>query len=223
MGGEGVTDYISTDELAAWMGIPDAADDSRMASSISAASAAIDQWCDRAPAGLGPRGFTPDSAATARIYKANWSDGWTIETHDFWDTASLVVQTDSGDNGTYDSTWTVTRDYVPGPFDASADGRPYYKIFATGGRYFPSSGIGSGMRPRVQVTAKWGWPAVPDAVIEACYLKAARLTRRWQSPEGAGGFTAAGFAAPLVKINTREDPDVIGLLAPYCRLGAIVG
>jgi len=215
-----VTDYISTDELAAWMGIPDSADDSRLASSISAASQAIDDYCDRAPAGQEPGGFSPDSSTSNRVYRAR--DAWTIEVHDFWDASSLVVTTDSGDNGTFDQVWTVTRDYVIGPYN-SLNGKPYNMIYATGSRYFPMSGIGSGMRPRVQITAKWGWSSVPDAVVQACYLKAARLARRWQSPEGSGGFNAAGFSVPLVKITAREDPDVIQLLAPYCGVNAVMG
>ena len=210
-----MTDYISTDELAAYMQIGDAADDAQLANAITASTVAINAWCER--------DFTvASSSASNRVYHT--TDVWNLYTDDF--TTVTAVTTDSGDNGTYDTVWTVTRDYVLYPLNGVVSGIagwPYNHIASTGFRYFPISGLGSTLRPRVQITATWGWAAVPDPVIQACYLKAARIFRRFQAPEGAGGFTATGFAAPLIKTSIREDPDVQMMLAPYRKLGAIVG
>lgn len=211
-----MTDYISTSQLKSYMGIADSDDDAGLANAISASSQAINSWCER--------DFTvASSTASNRVYHVD--DVWNFYVDDFTTTSTLVVTTDSGDNGTYDTVWTATRDYIVYPLNGIVDGIsgwPFNHIAATGFRYFPISGLGSGLRPRLQVTAQWGWAAVPDPVIQACYMKAARIFRRWQSPEGAGGFTAPGFAVPLIKSSIREDPDVMALLAPYRKLGAIM-
>ena len=73
-------------------------------------------------------------------------------------------------------------------------------------------------RNRVSVTAKWGWANVPDEVKLATILKAVRLYRRKFSPDGAAG----GFTLPVIKVTTREDPDVAMLLEPFRKRQAFV-
>lgn len=208
-----MTDYITVSELADYLNIDDADDDNALQAAITSASSGIDAWCGR--------NFGTDTSATARTFRC--TDPYVATVDDFWDTASLIVKTDMGDNGTYNETWTVTRDYVIEPLNGVVDGIPgwpYYRISALGSFYFPTTSMGSGRRPRLQVTAKWGWAATPDAVIQATKIKAARLFRRKDSPEGAGGFDSGGggFSVPLIRAAPREDPDVAALLAPYRRL-----
>jgi hypothetical protein len=69
--------------------------------------------------------------------------------------------------------------------------------------WLPSSG-------RLQVTALWGWPAVPDEIEQATALYAARLYRRKDSPQGVIG---GGDFGP-VRVS-RIDPDVEALIAPF--------
>jgi hypothetical protein len=68
---------------------------------------------------------------------------------------------------------------------------------------------------RVRVTARWGWPSVPDGVAQAAALLAARLYRRKDSPEGVLGSSEWG----AVRV-ARFDPDVEGLIAPYITIFA---
>jgi hypothetical protein len=60
---------------------------------------------------------------------------------------------------------------------------------------------------RVRVTAKWGWPAVPDTVVQATLIQASRLYRRKDSPEGVLGSAEWG----TVRLG-RVDPDVYALI-----------
>lgn len=211
MGGR-LSDYLTVQELADYLTIDDADDDTGLAAAITASSRAIDAWCLRS--------FGADTVVTSRRFQSD--DSWSAVVDDFWDLATLVVKTDSGDNGTFDQTWAITTDYVVEPFNnyvGGIGGWPYYRLSATGSRYFPMSALGSGRRPRIQVTAKWGWAAVPDAVVQATYIKAARIFRRKNAPDGGGGFdSAGGFSVPLIRVSNREDPDVTALLAPYRRL-----
>ena len=63
---------------------------------------------------------------------------------------------------------------------------------------------------RARVTADWGWPAVPDAIVEATLLLANRRFMRKDSPEGIAGWAAEG----PVRVS-RFDPDIEDLVGPY--------
>jgi hypothetical protein len=63
-----------------------------------------------------------------------------------------------------------------------------------------------------QVTAQWGWPAIPDEINEACLFMAQRLFKRKDSPEGVAGMSDIG----LMRIIAR-DPDYLGLIGDFER------
>jgi hypothetical protein len=91
-------------------------------------------------------------------------------------------------------------------------GVPYHVIRSVGGRRFPVTG----RRNRIQVTARWGWAAIPPAVEDACMIQAAHLFRRKDTPDGiAGGF---GNEFGVVRVSRFIDPDVEMLLAPYRKV-----
>lgn len=201
---------ITVSQLADWMGIDDSDDDTLLQAAIDSAQIAVNAWCGRS--------FEVNTNATARVFYT--PDPYIAYVDDFQSSSGLIVQSDMGDTGTYDTTWTATTDYTLEPNNNYSDGVtgwPYYKICAVGSRYFPTGSMGSRRRPRLQVVAKWGWAAIPAAVVEATYIKAARLFRRKDAPETSGGFEAGGFSVPLIRVSVREDPDVIALLAPYVR------
>lgn len=192
------TMYASVDDLKTRFphAATDTADDARFELALIAASRAIDEHCGRR--------FYADTAATARTYRPE--DPYVLVVDDISTATGVVVKTDTADNGTYDTTLAVTTDYITEPPNALAQSRPLRRIvYLTGA--FPTAGH----RPRVQVTAKWGWPAVPAQVRDACLIKAARLFRRADSPEGVAGVGDFG----VVRISRYEDPDVSMLLAPF--------
>ena len=92
--------------------------------------------------------------------------------------------------------------WATGPDNALVYGRPITQLSAPGG-WLPASG-------RITVTARWGWPAVPDEIAQAAQLLAARLYRRKDSPQGVLGNSEFG-----VTRVSRIDPDVEALIAPF--------
>lgn len=128
--------------------------------------------------------------------------------HDIWDTTNLVVKTDDGDDGNYSTTWDAS-DYTLEPLN-QLDGdsyTPYWRIRAVGTRVFPTFH----RRPALQVTAAWGWAAVPAEVKQAALIKAARVFTRKDSPQGVAGFGEFG----VVRVSARMDPDVAEMLNPF--------
>ena len=179
------------------------AEDPQMEAAIESASRIIDAHTNRR--------FYSDSTVSARVYYADTPIRCTVD--DFSTITGLIIKTDTGDNGTYDQTWAAT-EYILEPLNAEIGGvasQPYNSVIATIPKLFPTTG----RRPRVQVTAKWGWAAVPDTVRQACLIQAARLYRRAQTPEGF----AAGESFGAIRVSTKLDPDVQMLLAPYRRQG----
>lgn len=201
-----VNGYVTLNEFKAYL-FPSAnygtAEDAQMESAIEAASRSIDAYCNRR--------FYLDASTSARVYYAESPIRCTVD--DFSTTTGLIIAIDTGDNGTYDQTWAST-EYILEPINreiGGVSGQPYNTIIAAVPRMFPITG----RRPRVQVTAKWGWAAEPDSVHQACLIQSSRIYRRAQTPEGF----AAGEAFGAIRVSTRLDPDVQMLLAPFRRQG----
>ncbi|HCT81756.1 MAG TPA: hypothetical protein DGT23_35285 [Micromonosporaceae bacterium] len=181
------------------------ADNAVMERAINAASRAIDRFCGRK--------FYLEAAVGIRVYRPKEPDIAWVD--DIGTTTGLVIKTDTDGDGTWTTTWQ-SDDYQLEPLNADVVGagstvQPYawWRIVAIDTETFPVSEN----RVTLQVTARFGWSAVPDDVTEACLLKAAGLYKRKDSPQGIAGFD--GFGAVRV---TRSDPDVVSLLRPYMRL-----
>jgi hypothetical protein len=188
-----VADYTTLAVVKASLGITDTNDDTALGVAITAASRAIDQY-------TGAQFFT---TTEARLFEP--ADCCTVWVDPFATTSGLVVKT--GTTGSYTTTVTST-DVVPWPYNAPSKDGAYCKL------QIPTGVLPYGyLRPTVQVTATWGYGSVPSAVAEACRLKAARLFRRKNSPEGVAGSSEFG----VVRISRFEDPDVAMLLAPYTK------
>jgi hypothetical protein len=117
----------------------------------------------------------------------------------------LVVEVGSG------STWTAVdeADLEQWPLNALAQWQPV-EALARLDTSWPD-----GPRQRVRITARWGWPAVPDEVIEATLLLAARLYKRKSSPDGTAGVGEWG----PVRVSAT-DPDVFRLIHNLLLPGA---
>lgn len=199
---------ITGANLAAHLNISDNVDDAALAAAASAASVQVVRWCDNG-------GFdkTAVGSETARVFRPR--DQLVCVVDDFHDTTNLVVKTDDDETGTYETTWTVTTDYILEPLNGRQYGQTwsYNRVVAVGDRRFTCSD-----RATVQLTAAWGWATPPDAVVQAALIQAARIFKRRTSPEGVlGGFGEFG----AVRVSARMDPDVALLLQPYRRTSAI--
>ena len=185
--------YVELDELKAMLQIDDYVDDNLLAGHIEAASRTVDDICHRT--------FSLDDVASARTFYPQSSLVCSVD--DIGTTAGLLVKIDDSLVGTFD--FTVT-DFTAQPDNALARNVPITKLIAYD-TYWPTD-----IRPTVQVTARWGWPAVPEPVKSATAIMAGRLFKRADSLLGVAGFGDLGA------ITLRAvDPDVKLMLSAYVR------
>jgi len=191
--------YVALSELKSALGITSSTDDAFLNLAIGAAETAINDLCGRK--------FTADGSASARTYRAQ---PYICVTDDVSTLTGLVVKTDTNADGTFDTTWAST-DIQVEPLNNLVKGRSVNNLRAVGDYLFPVYGDGLAS---VEVTAKWGWPAVPDPIEQATLMMASRLYGRKASPMGVIGV---GDFGP-VRIS-RSDPDVAHMLMDYRRAG----
>lgn len=195
--------YATVAEVQARFGISGSTDVELIEKSIRAASRSIDKACGRR--------FYRDTAATARVFYPDTACAVNVD--DFHTTTGLVVKTDDGGDGTFGTTWAIG-EYELHPLNGVVDGEagwPYNRIRSVQTRLFPSIGY----RASIQVTAQWGWAAVPTDIREACLVAAAELNRLKDAPFGVLGF--GDFGARI-----RDNPVVMRLIAPYRRSPVLV-
>lgn len=197
--------YITDPEFRTYLGLDDDGDSTLTTAAATAATAWVEQFTGRQ--------FNKTTAATARVYRAD--DPCMVRVDDFHTTTDLVIKTDTANNGTYDQTWAAT-DYVlepTGGIRLGVSGWPYKEIVAVGDYRFPTVGG----RRRVQVTAQWGWNAVPGPVKLATQVVAAFVFNLKNSPLGVASFADSGI------IRVRDVPQAAMLLAAYQDAGDLVG
>lgn len=223
-----ITDYTALPDLRDFRRITtptDLTDDSVMALAITAASRAIDTHCGRK--------FGQEDTAVARVY--SWSGtyleipapnyartGYGLQTNSAWggylpslevddigSVTGLVLKTDGDGDGTYETTLTINTDFRMWPLNALSDGEPFTHVVLQRGGFFPWAVAG------VQITAHYGWPAVPPEVEQACMLQANRLCGRRDSWSGVAGSPDLGNELRLL---SKLDPDLGPLLAGRRRM-----
>jgi hypothetical protein len=186
--------YILLGELKAMLRIQDFVDDELLGSHIEAASRTIDDICHRT--------FSLDDTATARVFYPD--SPRVVRTDDIGSLAGFEVRIDNDLNGSFE---TVISDATTQPDNALVKGLPVTKLVAYE-TFWPVD-----VRPTVQVTARWGYPTVPEPVRSAAGILAGRLYKRADSLLGVAGFGDLGA------ITLRAvDPDVQRMLAPYVRV-----
>jgi hypothetical protein len=188
--------YSDLATLKLTLSITDTDRDDLLEQALATASRAIETFA-------GGRVFNADATASARTFPVRGrslcvADGERLLVDDISTTTGLIVEIGTG------STFTAVTDYEVGPENAISRGWPITSLLRLGGTW------SSSVRPRVRVTAKWGWPAVPDQVVQATLIQASRLYKRKDSPEGVMGNAEWG----TVRVS-RVDPDVQALLQPF--------
>lgn len=197
--------YIDATDLKDRLGIEDNDDAVRMDGAILAASRGIEKYCGRQ--------FNDAGVVSARVFPV--VSDCLAYVDDFSTTTGLIVKTDDDDNGTFERVWT-TLDYELAPLNGVVGGEagwPYWKIRHVGwSRGFPQY-----RRSGLQVTAQWGWAAVPAAVTEACRIAAEEIFKLRDTPFGIGGYGDFGV------IRVRDNPFTSRMLNPYRRQAVLVG
>jgi len=201
--------YITTAQLAAYLGIPltqtDSSRDAKLAAAVSSASKSVEGHCRRQ--------FNTDGVVSARVYEPTSAHLAVVE--DFYDTTTLVV----AKKQLAASTWTTIdpTNFELEPRNGVVNGQPgwpYRRVKLPYWFYF--WGV-----DRVQVTAKWGWPAVPASVVQATYIIAAQYYKLPDAPFGVAGFGSGSDGFSAVKVS--DVPQAWSILCPYVLNPITVG
>ena len=184
----------------------DATDDALLEMAVESASRLIDAYCGR--------NFILAGTAT-RYY--NTENPYVVQIDDARSITS--VQTSTGLDGVYDTTWTIGTaggqgDAQPEPINDYLGGVvwPYTRIRAIGDYTFPT-----GPENSIKVTAVFGWPNIPVTVTQATILQSSRIFTRLQSPLGVAGFGDMG----IMRVSRGLDPDVVQLVEGYRRVNGV--
>ncbi len=186
-----VNGYVDLDRLERALGgqVPQTAD-LDLEAIIESASRQIDEFCGRhfwVTADPEPREFTPLTHSV-------------VLTDDFTDADDVTVHVDAGSG-----TWVpLAAPYWRVKPSTPRQGRPFDRIAAVSGHAFGC------FDSSVQVTAKWGWPAVPKEVTQACLTLA---IDQWKSKDMTGGVAGFGEfgAVRLAAFNSQAR----ALLQPF--------
>jgi hypothetical protein len=177
--------YATLAEIKAYLSIVDSTDNDLLESLVESASRSIDRIANRR--------FYADTSASARLYRA-YSDVF-VYVDDISTTTSLAVAIDENGNGSYSKSLSLNTDFIMDPLTASSLGRPFTQLTMVSNTeqwpIFPGI-TQNGLRPGVQVTAKWGWPSVPDDITVACLILTADLYKRKDAPGGVLGLGDLG-------------------------------
>jgi len=192
--------YCTLADVKAALRLTDSVDDSLIENAIGSASRRIDGYTGR---------FFYRTASSA-ITLFPYNEYIIRFPYDIANT-TVTIKTDTAGDGTYATTLVQGTDYTLEPTSAPLLGHPFQYARGIGGATFPiyySPAVES-----VQVTAQWGWDAVPDDVKQACVLLSMRQFARLNAALGVVGFAD-------MAINVRAvDPDVRDLLSPYLKFG----
>lgn len=197
--------YATLALLRSRMGITDPADttdDAKFTAALGCASRGIENVCRRQ--------FNDAGSATARQYATDRGD---LVLVDDFHTTTPTVAIDTAANGSYGTAWSAS-DYLCEPLDGVVDGVtgwPWWRIRARS-TPFPTSRTWPGVR----VTARWGWPAVPAPIGEACLIVAAEIAKLSDAPFGVAGFGEYGA------VRVRQNPIAMAMIAPYRRRPVLV-
>ncbi len=191
-------DYLTLADAKGFERIGDTLDDAEIAVYISAASRAIDDYCNRQ--------FGQLDAADEWTYQPYYDSErgrWVCRIDDITDTTGLTVKV-SG-------TTLTAGTYALEPTRAAAQGRAYTRMVIGLDAAQP---IGD-RTEEVAISCKWGWTTVLTSVKMACRLQVSRFAARRESPYGIAGSPDAGGELRLL---ARVDPDVAvslrGLVRP---------
>ena len=197
-----VNGYCTLAEVKSALRLTDNVDDGLLEKAIESASRRIDGYCNR---------FFYKTASTAiNIYPIN---EYLLRMPEDLATNTVTIKIDTTANGTYATTLVQGVDYILEPTNASLRGYPYVHARMVGGATFPLYVTPS--FPTCQVTAQWGWNAVPSDVSQACVLLSMRQFARLNAALGVVGFADMALQVRAV------DPDVRDLLNQYVAFGVL--
>ena len=198
--------YATLAAIKSAIGVHDTHNDTDLEAAVEAASRQIDAHCGRG------RRFWQDANVVARQY--NPVSAVRIVTADISTLVGLLVKVDTTDNGTFDTTLTMSTDFQVEPVNAAAEYpvQPWTSIRLLDGTLSSITRLSSG-RPAVEVTAKYGWSAIPDAVQRACVIQARSIYKAQDTTFGSFQLSIDGQPQRVPAL----DPMARAQLEPFIR------
>ena len=200
--------YCTLAEIKAFVNIVDSNDDNELEDAVNSASRQIDAYCGRK--------FYADGSTSAKVYRTR--NPYMVVVDDISTSTGLVLKYDDSDDGTYETTVAST-DFILLPLNGEAFGInglgfTSIELLTDGPHEFPTTHTNN--RPRVQVTANWGFAAVPEPVRQACLMLSSENFAMRNTPLGIAGVGEFGVLA------VRQNRQITRMLDPY-RRGDSVG
>ena len=197
-----VNGYCTLQDVKSALRLTDNVDDGLIEKAIESASRRIDGYTGRF--------FYKTSSTSINIYPIN---EYLLRMPQDLSNDTITIKIDTTADGTYATTLTQGVDYILEPTNAVVRGYPYVHARMVGGATFPLYVTPS--FPTVQVTAQWGWNAIPSDVSQACVLLSMRQFARLNAALGVVGFADMALQVRAV------DPDVRDLLNQFVLFGVI--
>ena len=199
--------YISAADLKSYIGLTGSGQDTNISNAITAASRQIDRICNRR--------FWQDSSVQVKTFTP--ISNIFLEIPDISTTTGLIVKLDTTDDGSYDKTLTINTDFIVMPTNpillgtGSGEHKPYTEIRILNTR--SSERFDPSIINNVQITAKYGFAIVPEAIEQATRIQALRLFKRKDTPYNVFGNDETG----TIELFNKFDPDAMALLKDYRR------
>ena len=199
--------YISAADLKSYIGLTGSGQDTNISNAITAASRQIDRICNRR--------FWQDSSVQVKTFTP--VSNIILEVPDISTTTGLIVKLDTTDDGSYDKTLTINTDFIVMPTNpillgtGSGEHKPFTEIRILNTR--SSERFDPSIINNVQITAKYGFAIVPEAVEQATRIQALRLFKRKDTPYNVFGNDETG----TIELFNKFDPDAMALLKDYRR------
>ena len=199
--------YISAADLKSYIGLTGSGQDTNISNAITAASRQIDRICNRR--------FWQDSSVQVKTFTP--ISNIFLEVPDISTTTGLIVKLDTTDDGSYDKTLTINTDFIVMPTNpillgtGTGEHKPYTEIRILNTR--SSERFDPSIINNVQITAKYGFAIVPEAIEQATRIQALRLFKRKDTPYNVFGNDETG----TIELFNKFDPDAMALLKDYRR------
>jgi len=204
------TQYVDKDDLKAYIGLTGTAQDNNIDTAIDSACRLIDSICGRK--------FSQDESVVVKTFTPKSSIY--LDTPDISTTTGLIVKTDDNDDGTFETTLTLNTDYIVEPTNprvikitgGTTYYEPYNKITILDTR--SSERFDPTIKNNIQITAKWGYSAVPEDIKTATLIQALRYFKRKDTPFNTYGDINTGVS----ELFSRLDPDVQTILKGHKKV-----
>lgn len=218
--------YADLQSLKAYLRIDDTdtVDDDELTMALQSASASIDHLCSRTFDTIADGEGEP--SPTPRTFLPYWNRSygmWVVPIDDLQAGTATAVNAWNPTDGDYTTALDLGSVFY-GP-QSTPEPYPYTEMALADGSGFagvtrspaPGWGWSGGPESYVQVTALWGWIAVPASVQQACLIQAARIFAR---RDAKFGIVNSLDGSSQSRLRASIDNDVAVLLRGYIKYWA---